>query len=137
MMRKNYEFYHEKFIIPGSLRNRRQKRQIRLFWCFLYKILNKFQVRKLAASRDIQCTDCGGKGGSNVKTCQVNSKWRHVQQDPYNYGTGRRLLYSSSDLNMKHINCLVNSIVVVLFHSYMGHVVNSWMHFLGVQIMKC
>ncbi|XP_023349567.1 dnaJ homolog subfamily A member 1 [Eurytemora carolleeae] len=28
------------------------------------------KVRKLAASRDIQCTDCGGKGGSNVKTCQ-------------------------------------------------------------------
>jgi len=28
------------------------------------------KVRKLAASRDIQCVDCDGKGGSNVKTCQ-------------------------------------------------------------------
>jgi len=28
------------------------------------------KVRKLAASRDIQCNPCGGKGGDNVKSCQ-------------------------------------------------------------------
>ena len=27
------------------------------------------KVRKLAASRDIQCSACDGKGGSNVRTC--------------------------------------------------------------------
>jgi Tfp pilus tip-associated adhesin PilY1 len=32
-----------------------------------------WQVRKLAASRDIACSTCDGKGGTNVKQCQVKS----------------------------------------------------------------
>ena len=31
------------------------------------------QSRKLAASRDIQCADCYGKGGKNTKSCQVTA----------------------------------------------------------------
>ena len=27
------------------------------------------QTRKLAATRDRVCADCGGKGGTNVKSC--------------------------------------------------------------------
>ena len=39
-------------------------------YCILFEYCG--QVRKLAASRDIACVDCDGKGGSNVKQCQVN-----------------------------------------------------------------
>ena len=44
-------------------------------------------MRKLAASRDIQCSSCDGKGGSTVKNC-VSCKGRGIKVHMVQMGPG-------------------------------------------------
>ena len=46
------------------------------------------QTRKLAATRDRVCADCGGKGGTNVKSC-TGCKGRGVKIQTIQVGRER------------------------------------------------